>query len=260
MKIGITGSTGVIGTIVKEKLFLSNLSISTFNGDIRKKQDLYDWLSLDKFDILLHFAALVPTVQVEKDPLKAYSVNVGGVINLMEVLCETKQKPWVFYSSTSHVYKSSLNKLKESDLLEPISKYGLTKLMGEYVFSDSNKYGFEICIGRIFSFFHYKQIKPFLYPTIIERLKNENLSNPFLLIGADDVRDIINAEIISDLIIELMNKKATGIYNIGSGEGTKIRDFVQFLTNEKLNIITEENKEKSFLVANIDKLNKVINS
>ena len=36
-----------------------------------------------------------------------------------------------FFSSTSHVYQYSKKKNKESSKLEPISRYGKTKLMGE---------------------------------------------------------------------------------------------------------------------------------
>ena len=36
-----------------------------------------------------------------------------------------------FFSSTSHVYKSSKNKIKESDKKQPISYYGYTKLLAE---------------------------------------------------------------------------------------------------------------------------------
>ena len=91
----------------------------------------------------------------------------------------------------------------------------------------------------------------------MDRLKNENLTKPFELYGANSVRDFLNAEEIVDIIIELMEKKAKGIYNIASGNGIKIKDFVQKLTDKKLTI--KEKGDNDYIVADITKLNKVLN-
>lgn len=259
MIVGITGATGIIGSIIKLKLqSIDDVYISCFKGDIRLKHDIDNWLDNNKLDYLFHFAALVPVTEVENNVIKAYDINVGGIINLLDCLLRKNQKPWIFYSSTSHVYKSSTQPLSESSEIDPITKYGFTKLIGENIFLDSIKLGFDVCIGRIFSFYHKNQIKPFLYPTIIERLENEDLTKPFLLKGANDIRDIMKAEEICDLIIKLMNKKAIGVYNIGSGRGIIIRDFVQSLSNVNLDIIPENN-DISALVANINKLKNFLN-
>jgi len=79
---------------------------------------------------------------------------------------------------------------------------------------------------------------------------------PFKLYGAESIRDFLNAEDVIDIIIKLMEKKAKGIYNIGSGKGIKIRDFVQSLTSNKLDI--KEMGDSDYLVADISKLNKLL--
>jgi len=53
-----------------------------------------------------------------------------------------------------------------------------------------------------------------------------------------------------------MQKRAKGIYNIASGKGIKIKDFVQNLTNKKLNIKSVGGSD--YLVADITKLKKVL--
>lgn len=106
MKVGITGSTGVMGTILKEKLLSKGFEITAFKGDVRSKNDIKKWLKSENFDTLFHLVAIVPTIQEKDNSLKAFSVNVDGTINLLEVLNDLDQNIWFFYASTSHVYKS----------------------------------------------------------------------------------------------------------------------------------------------------------
>lgn len=258
MRVGITGATGVIGRILRRKLDERRIPYSSFTGDICSRNDLKEWLLGSEFDSVIHLAALVPTSEVKRSPLRAITINVGGIINLLNELLNAQRTPWFFYASTSHVYKSKNTPITESDPTEPISLYGKTKYMGEKIcleVSDHSEYGLHLCCGRIFSFYHETQKKPFLYPCILERLKNEDLSRPFFLYGANSVRDFLNAEDVVDIIIDLMTQRAIGIYNIGSGRGQRIRDFVQNLTDTTLNIVT--NEEEDHLVANIDKLNAI---
>ena len=104
--------------------------------------------------------------------------------------------------------------------------------------------------------YHKTQKPPFLYQNIINRLNREDLTKDFELYGAESVRDFLNAEEVADIIIFLMRKKVVGTFNIASGKGTKIRDFVQGLTEKKLRI--KDMGGKDSLVANIDKLKKIL--
>lgn len=257
--IGITGASGVIGTILQDKLKNLGYNFSCFLGDITKKEDIKTWVSNLQADYIFHLAAVVPTSEVKESPLYAYEVNVGGTIKLLSELSHLNKKTWLFYASSAHVYKSSDKPITENDVIEPVSLYGKTKYFGEDVCNEVSKaesYNLDVCVGRIFSFYHETQKPPFLYPTITERLKKEDLSHPFVLYGAESIRDFLNAENVADIMIKLMKKRCCGIFNIASGEGTKVKDFVQSLTDTKLNIRTAG--ESDFLVANIDKLKEAI--
>jgi len=251
--IGITGASGVLGKILLKKLKKDKLNCDCFMGDIKSKEEIRYWLKKNQFDAVIHFAAIVPTEEVKKNPDEAYRVNVIGTNNLVDEISSSGQIPWLFYASTSHIYKSKNSPINEDDGKEPISEYGKTKYEAEEI--AIKKYE-NLCVGRIFSFYHDTQQKPFLYPTIKERLATENLNKPFNLYGAQSVRDFLNAEEVVDIIIKLMEKRVTGIYNIASGKGVKIKDFIQKLTSKKLNI--KEIGENDYLVADINKLNKVL--
>lgn len=259
MKIGITGSYGILGTLLCHQLDRARISYSRFEGDVRSKTDIEKWVSGNNWDGVIHLAAIVSTKQVKEDPLTAYDVNVSGTINLLEGLKKAwqGQKKWFFYASSSHVYKSSNKAIQETDTLDPVSLYGKTKLMAENIIQEAGSvadYPFNVCIGRIFSFFHKTQKPPFLYPNILKRLKEEDLSKNFFLYEADSIRDFLNAEEVAEIIIKLAQKQSIGTFNIASGKPTKIRDFVQSLSPVHLKITT--NDKKDFLLADTTKLNQ----
>jgi UDP-glucose 4-epimerase len=53
-------------------------------------------------------------------------------------------------------------KIKETNIIKLLSKYGFTKLKAEkYIENMSHKYNFKYCIGRIFSFTSHKQSSSF---------------------------------------------------------------------------------------------------
>ena len=57
-KCGITGSKGNLG-----KTFVKNSKIFKFikfKGDISKKKDVNRWIKNNEFDLIIHFAAIVP--------------------------------------------------------------------------------------------------------------------------------------------------------------------------------------------------------
>jgi len=256
--IGITGATGVLGRILKEKLEALSYTVSTFNEDIRDSAAAHNWIESNDFRAVFHLAALVPVTVVEKNPLDAYAINVGGTINLLNSIKTLPNKPWFFYASTCHVYKSKQTPIAEVDEIEPINMYGQTKYQGEKVcMAYQLQTAAGICIGRIFSFFHASQKEPFLYPSIKSRVAKHDLSTPFVLEGADNVRDFMNAENTVDIFIKLMEKNNTDIVNIGTGIPITIKDFVQNAFPSLTNITYKEHVP-NFLVADIKKLNSIL--
>jgi len=251
--VGITGANGVLGRLFQEKFKKGKIKFSCFSGDIRSKEDINDWIKDKRFTDIIHLAAIVSTKDVKENIKEASDVNVLGTKNLIQALIQNNQTPWFFYASSSHIYKSKNSPISEEDIAEPISEYGKTKYAGEKQVIENYS---NFCIGRIFSFYHRTQKIPFLYPTILERLEKEDLSKPFKLFGAESMRDFLNAEEVVNIIIKLMKNEKIGVYNIASGKGIKIKDFVQSLTDIKLNI--EEIGERDYLVANISKLNKAL--
>lgn len=258
--IGITGSSGVLGSIICNKLMEQKISFSTFTGDIRDGEALINWVSDTKISYIIHLASKVAVSDVENNIDVAYEVNISGTINLIKAIKNANRPIGLFYASTSHVYKSSIEALKETDSIEPQNSYGLTKYMSELVLNDFNKKqpNLTLCIGRIFSFYHHSQRAPFLYPNLIKRFENEDLSQPFKLYGANSTRDFLNAETVCDIILKLVKHKQEGIVNIASGKSIKIIDFVKSIAPVELNFDIDSSEKINHLNADISLLNKIL--
>ena len=254
-KIGITGCTGVLGSLLKKKLSKQNINYSCFKGDIRKVTHINHWLDKNRnLEKIIHLAALVPVDKVKKNKKNAIKINFEGTKNLIQCIKKRRSKIWFFFSSTGHVYKSKKTKIKETDKILPITFYGKTKLLGEHFLNKNKNSGIKICIGRIFSVYHSTQKKPSLYPVIKERIKNYQKKEIFYLQGGECIRDFLNAKDVVNIIYMISSLDLEGTFNIGSGKGTKIKDFVKKISKKELKIKTS--KHKDYLIADVNKLKK----
>jgi UDP-glucose 4-epimerase/GDP-4-dehydro-6-deoxy-D-mannose reductase len=259
MRFGLTGGRGILGRIAVKQLAERGHEANVFTGDVCELQTLQAWVQQVQFDAVLHFAAVVPTQVVQNDPARAFRVNVGGTTNLISALTASCSKPWLFYASSSHVYRPQQAPLREDAPVSPINPYGLSKRMGEQVVeSSTNAAGIPWCIGRIFSFYHSEQTGSFLYPTLRHRFATEDLSQPFPLHGLDDIRDLSPADDVVTKIIALAERQASGIINIGSGNGIKIRDFVQTHAPQPLRIVPASSSPATSLVADVSRLRQFL--
>ena len=254
LKFGITGHTGVLGRefIKKNK----NLNFIKFKGDITKKNDVKKWFQKNPIDIVVHLAAVVPTNIVKKKINYANKVNYTGTKLLVDEAVKYKKIKWFFYSSTSHVYKYSKNKISENSTIKPISKYGLTKLKGEkYIQKKLNK-KIPFCIGRIFSFTSVHQKKPFVIPSIVDKAKLKKKLTLFN--NTNHLRDFLCVSDVCEAIKILIDKKSTGIYNIGSGNKTLISDIVKLIFYKyKKNYLINNTSKQTCLVSNNSKIKKL---
>jgi UDP-glucose 4-epimerase/GDP-4-dehydro-6-deoxy-D-mannose reductase len=259
LKIGITGSTGVLGRNILKKINLKKkIKIIPFKFDIKNSSQVKIWIKKNNFDVIFHLAAIVPVKICEENPLKACSVNIGGTINILNAIKNIKKKPWFFYASTSHVYKPQKKTLLESDEISPKSFYGHTKWISEKILVEFSKaHNLKYCCGRIFSFYDNKQPEFFLYQSIKKKLKKNKNKNIIKIINAESVIDIQKSENVAKTIIKLFEKRAEGIVNIGTGKGITIKNFAKKITKKKIKIETIKQK-RTYSVANIKKLNSII--
>ena len=250
MKIGITGSTGVLG---KELISsLKNHKISTFEGDISSDYDVKKWIKDTNFDGIVHLAAVVPINLVNKNKVLAKKINYKGTKIIIDNLKKYySKKIWFFYASTSHVYKKSNFKLRENSQLNPLNYYALTKYQSEkYLIKNSDIINF--CIGRIFSYTSKNQNNNFLIPSLISKLK-KNRNNVYLK-NLNHYRDFLPIDDIVNAIKILLKNKQKGVFNICSSREILLSDIARKLNFKQKNLFFDSAKSSTKIVGSNKKL------
>ncbi|MCR4329785.1 MAG: NAD-dependent epimerase/dehydratase family protein [Candidatus Roizmanbacteria bacterium] len=141
----ITGAFGLVGTDLTIELkrrfpdaHIVSMAhaISTDNGTIQEKGDVTDRAHLkeilEKHEIseMYHLAGLL-SVGGEKDPPRAWNVNVEGLRNVLDLAVQRNMK--VFWPSSIAAFGSTTPKkdTPQHTILEPTTIYGVTKVTGE---------------------------------------------------------------------------------------------------------------------------------
>ncbi|PJE62635.1 NAD-dependent epimerase [Candidatus Roizmanbacteria bacterium CG10_big_fil_rev_8_21_14_0_10_39_6] len=141
----ITGAFGLVGTdlIIELKRRFPDAhivsmahAVSTENGTTQEKGDVIDKSRLkeilEKYEIseMYHLAGLL-SVGGEKDPPRAWNVNVEGLRNVFDLALLRKMK--VFWPSSIAAFGPTTpkNDTPQHTILEPTTIYGVTKVTGE---------------------------------------------------------------------------------------------------------------------------------
>ena len=253
MKIGITGSSGNLGSYLKNQF--REYKLDYFNGRIENKSDVNKWIEGKSFDAIIHLAAIVPTSVVNKHKNKALDVNFYGTKNLIDSINKLhKKKIWFFYASTSHVYPFNKIAAKEVTKTKPISYYGKTKLLGEqYILKKTKK--ISPCIARIFSYTTKNQDKEFIIPSIINKLNTKN--NIIKFSNMNHVRDFLAIEDICTAIKVLFKNKALGIFNICSNKKINLTNIANVINSKYKKELIFDNNESTILFGNNNKILKL---
>lgn len=225
----ITGATGVLGSRVAKMLShrKPEWSISFFRADIRDQGAVESFCdSIERPDLLLHFAAVVPTARVSSDPAAAYAVNTVGTSLILQNLLRRNPNLWTLFASTSHVYRPKFESLHETSELAPENVYGRTKLAAEFVATDLTSWtGAGLCIARVFSMYARDQEKSFLFPKLLSLRSARNDIVSTGVPGWNNVRDFLSADGVAEKIVRLVVNSELGTLNIASGHPKTVGTF-----------------------------------
>jgi dTDP-4-dehydrorhamnose reductase len=105
--------------------------------DITDQEAVTHYVKNAKLDEVIHSAALTGITRCEEDKERAYLTNVEGTRNLVRAVAEYHQDCLFVYISTASVFYGDRGGYRESDVPYPRNFYSLTKLLGEFVVSES---------------------------------------------------------------------------------------------------------------------------
>lgn len=252
---GITGHTGSIGKHFVETT--KKFKFVRFKGDITKKNSVDNWIKKNKFDLIIHLAAIVPIKNVNRNKRRALEVNTLGTRNLVNSIIKNKSKiGWFFLASTSHVYSSQKKKIKENFKVNPLTYYGKTKYLAEREVIKLSKMKMNYCIGRIFSTTNINQRTNYFIPDIKKKIKNSK--KKLILSNLNHYRDFISISDISKIIFVLWEKKFKGILNIATGKSRRLDFLAKIIAKKyKKKIIIKKQNQPTYLIANNKLLKKI---
>ncbi|MFL2991586.1 MAG: NAD-dependent epimerase/dehydratase family protein [Cytophagales bacterium] len=247
MKIGVTGSSGLVGfnfcvealknndslniLIRKDTDYLKQIDAKVYYGDLN------DIKVLDKFcegcDVIIHSAAMISIGLDSYD--EVYEVNYLGTKNLLESSKKMKVKKFIYISSINAFNKNPVTKkLDETrELVKRGNAYDMTKAMGQELVMNTD--GIEKVSINPTSILGKYDFKPSRLGKVIKTLYAGKL--PFLVNGGLDVIDV---EDLSRAIYSSIKNGRDGETYIISG---KWRSF-----KEINNSVQKRRDNKSFVI------------
>ena len=237
-KILVTGGSGFIGSNLINKL--EKLGAGVFNYDISKNYDILDKIKLSsvitkKFDIIFHLAGLSGSVTESKQNELYFSVNTFGTLYLCDSIVKYSPTAKLVISSSRLEYgMPEYLPVNENHPTLPTSIYGLSKLTAtQLTLLHAKTHKLDTIIFRTSNVYGPHSKKTFDGYNIVNYFIDQAQNGQSLTIfgKGNQKRDYIYIDdFINALILASTSKKSNQIYNLGFGQGIKLKDMAKIIT------------------------------
>jgi UDP-glucose 4-epimerase len=276
----ITGSSGMIGTRLSEKLLDKNYKVIGFDrqknvwnekidkltvrGNLLKKEDFKK--IPEDIDMVVHLAANARVYDLVLEPDLALE-NIVSTYNVLE-FCRQKNIKKIIFSSSRETYgnrKKAVAKETDVDINLCESPYAASKISDEVLMHSYSKcYGIDNIICRFSNVYGmYDQSNRFV-PVMIEKMKKNKDVEIF---GKDKILDFTYIDDCIDGVIgciEKFDQSKNNTFNIAKGKGEKLVKVAEIIkknlnSKSKIKIGKSRTGEVAKYVADILKAKKYFN-
>lgn len=236
-KVLITGGSGFIGQHLVKK-FIENdqevyvydsqppsISDKTIIGDIFDSEKLKD--AVKGCDVIVHFAGLADTGIAQREPGKSFELNIESLQSVLEACRLCGEKKLIFPSSAAVYGIVEDLPIKESFPLKPTNIYSWHKYLCEKLIrAYHDNFGINFVILRLFNV--YGEGNKGVIGLFVEKAQKGEVIESF---GPYQYRDFIYAGDVAEALYKaaIYEKANNRVINIGSGEGTQIRDILDLV-------------------------------
>ncbi len=219
------------------QLKLANIADLDPNGfelidcDIRDTQKMNEIFQRDQVDSVFHIAALAGVRPSIEDPARYASVNIDGLVSVLDAARNANCNRFIFASSSSVYGDNRKVPFAETDPVdEPISPYAATKRSGELICHTYSKvFGLSIACLRFFTVFGPAQ-RPDLAISKFMHLISAGKTIPMFGDGSTSrdytyIDDIIQGVLAAN-DFTASNKDNYRIFNLGGSKPITLREMI----------------------------------
>jgi len=240
MRVLITGASGFVGTHCLRRLQKENCEIHAVNragqgeggdqvkwhaADLRDSAQAKALIAIIRPTHLLH-AAWVATPRVYSYSPENADWLLASVA-LAWAFGEHGGARFVGVGSSAEYGPNDTPCIEDETPIRPATVYGKCKAacwLGLQAAAQHHK--FSAAWGRLFLPYGYGDPPQRLVPTVLATLK---AGKPVETTHGNQLRDFIFAPDAADLYVRLLLSAEEGVFNVGTGRGTKIRSVIEFL-------------------------------
>ena len=251
-------------------------------GDLRNIENIEKVFKKYDINAVIHFAAFALVGESVENPAKYYRNNTVGTLNLLDTMVKYNVKKIVFSSTCATYGNPTYVPVDEKHPQNPVSPYGMSKLMVEKIMEDYDRaYGLKSIKLRYFNVAgcdkecrvgEWHEPETHLIPNILKSIFGENKT--FKIFGDDYntpdgtcVRDYVNVEDLAEahrLALEYLEKEnKSDVFNLGTEQGDSVKnifDTCEKVLNKKIpvEIVERRSGDAEALYANANKVKNVL--
>lgn len=295
MKILITGGAGYIGSHVSNLLLDKGFDVTIIDSlitgnknlvpqkaklvisDIADTEKIESVVNNERFDLVMHFAGLIRVDESVKEPEKYNNFNYEKAKTFLNI-CFKNNLNKIVFSSTASVYGNPANqKVLESDPLNPLNPYAVSKLkLEQFLIAKAKEIGIKYIILRYFnvagadeklrsgliSKFSSHLIKIACEVAVGKREKLIINGNDYDTLDGTPIRDYVHITDLADIHLisakYLIENGKSNIFNCGYGTGYSVKEVIENfnkILDKKINfeIGPRRQGDSEMVVANSDK-------
>jgi UDP-glucose 4-epimerase len=249
-RVLITGASGFIGQYVAEEALRRGYRVTGIDKKRSRTRgiEFIEANILDRAhmlrivkdqDCVVHLAAVTSNVEFTRNPTDCYDVNANGFLNIIAAAARGACQQFV-YASSAAVYLDTFSEDAAIDFNKQDNHYAKTKLMNEMVAkSYACIYGMRTTGLRFFNVYGNGENEKGDYASIVTIfLKARKNREPLVVYGdGRQSRDLIHVTDAARMTLDLVEKSAGGVYNVGTGVSTAYTAIAEMIDRQNIKYI-----------------------